>query len=1095
MVFLAEKYAWYEWLCHTNFSFLIGASHPLDYIKRAIEFGYRGLSITDYDGVYGIARAYRELQKLIQLGTQTQLKLHYGAEIHFSIDHHLPIYYQNTLVLLAQSHQGYYNLCRLLSYAHRGGKQDANIPIEDLLTFQVDGLVAIQPMRGFIRRREGLDQKFMEQHFGLLKEKFEGNLFFVISRHLNYAEDQWINPTIQLAKALNCRLLLSQDVYFHDRSQKRLSDLLHAIRHNRTLDKVTDHCFVNSRRCLHSLSSLEKLYSALPFYQSSLHHALELSDSFEFELNQLRYQYPKEMLPAGYSPQEFLEKLTWVNSTKVYGNPLPEKMHHILSHELQLVEQLKFADYFLTVYDIVSWARSKEILCQGRGSAANSAICFVLGITSVNPDQFDLLFERFISIERGDPPDIDVDFEHERREEVIQYIYFRYGREKAAMVCNVICFKTRGALRFTGKALGIPEVILSRGAKILDSRAYRWSAAEETVGVVKQELDAGPKTFSIPDHIWRLWGEFAQLLRGFPRHLGIHSGGFILSDKAIDWLCPQEPASMEGRTVVEWCKEDIEGLGFFKIDILALGMLTALRKCFDLIKKHYGYKLSLSAIRADDPATYKMIQKADTVGVFQIESRAQMSFLPRHKPQKFYDLVVQVAIIRPGPIQGGMIHPYLRRRFGMEPIQFPDTRLVPILKRTYGVPIFQEQVMRVAMSVGGFTPGEANELRKNIGSFSLVGNVDLWLTKLIDGMRRNGIDEQFIKGIMEQIKGFSSYGFPESHAASFALLAYASSYLKCHFPEAFFTAILNSQPMGFYSPDILLKTAAHLGVKVLPICVVNSEWDHCLEPIKAEKVPLKYAIRLGMRLIRGLNEKGAKQLIENRHCSNGWSSLEEMLRSCQLTRIDLTALAAANTLQYYGIGRKAAIWLAEAAPFCDLVEAPEDPVSFELESDLEAVQLDYLSSSTSLGKHPTELMKSTAWSYNVPEKALTIARQVKTMKSNRWITVFGMVTCRQAPPTAKGMCFITLWDESGSFDLVVRPNIYAKFRTLLDHTAFICVSGVLQSNQDARSILVSTVHAPQTKRAEVIHLTKRKRGIPNKVGFDGQEYIKSRNYM
>lgn len=1089
-----EQLGWHEWLCHTNFSFLRGASHPKDLIQRAHFYGYRSLSITDYDGVYGIARAYREREKMTQMGTETPLRLQYGAEIHLQVDHELPLYYQDTLTLLAQSHKGYHNLCQLLTFAHRDGKHNANVPLSDLLNFSTEGLIAIQPMRGLIRRQEGQDLAFMKTRFGQLKEHFKGELYFAISRHLSRAEDHWIEPTLNLAHALKAPVLLSQDAFFHASEQKKISDLLMAMHYNKTLNEASPYFFVNSRRCLHSLGALEKLYSALPVYQTALQTSHQLATTFDFDLNCLRYQYPKEMLPKGYSPQQYLVELTWYYAYQVYGNPIPDKVVRLLQHELCLIEQLQFADYFLTVYDIVRWARSKEILCQGRGSAANSAVCYVLGITSVNPDNFELLFERFMSAERGDPPDIDVDFEHERREEVIQYIYRRYGRDRAAMVCNVICFKTRGALRFVGKALGFSDDVLSNASSLVSDRIFHDGVRESKIDTIQRAAPPLKEAFQIPDHQWQLWVELSQQILGFPRHIGIHSGGFMLTEKSIDWLCPREPATMEGRTVVEWCKEDIEGLGFFKIDVLALGMLTAIRKCFDLIQQCYGYRLSLASIPENDLPTYQMIQKGDTVGVFQIESRAQVAFLPRHRPQNFYDLVVQVAIIRPGPIQGGMIHPYLKRRFGLEPVDFPDPRLKPILERTYGVPIFQEQVMRVAMAVGGFSPGEANELRKNIGGFNLVGNVDLWLGKVVSGMRANGIAEKFIEGIMGQIKGFASYGFPESHSASFALLVYASSYLKCHFPAAFYTAILNSQPMGFYRPDTLLKTAQKLGVSVLPICVHHSRWDHQLERLEAEgsaDAPPVFAIRLGMRLVRGLSKKAIEPMTAERDAIGGWEDLESLLRNCRLSRTDLTALAASDALVIYGVERKMAIWLAEAAPYADLVEMPEDPVTFEKESLLETAQLDYQSTSTSLGEHPAFLIKTHAWVYTIPLKKLTTSEGLKKRKSDDWVTVFGMVTCRQSPETAKGMVFITLWDETGSLDLAVRPQVYQKFHEKLNGYTFLCASGVLQSHQEAHSILVNSVHAPQVQQADIIPLRRRHRPRPV---LHTEELVQSRNY-
>ncbi len=943
---------WHEWLCHTNFSFLTGTSHPGDLTQKAVDHGYASMAITDFDGVYGIARAYRY---------RHGLKLHYGAEIHLKQDHDLPLYFQDTLVLIAQTHRGYFNLCKILSYAHRNGKKDAYVPLEELSS--LEDIIAIQPMRGLIR----YDHNAAAKKYAVLKD----TLYLAVSRHLSPAEDVWIEPTIALGKALNIPILLSQDIFFHDAQQKRMSDLVTAIRLNKPISEVSDHVFANDMRRPLSLPELQRIYGDLPIYKEALENSQKLADSIHFDLSELKYRYPREMIPDELTPQQYLEQLAHRHAAGRYTDAI--------THELNLVNQLGFADYFLTVYDIVNWARSQGILCQGRGSAANSAICFVLGITALDPSQFELLFERFISVERGDPPDIDVDFEHERREEVIQYIYRRFGRDKAAMVANVICFKTKGATR----------------------------------AVLKAEAD--------PDLI--------PHLKGFPRHLGIHSGGFMVSDKPIDWLCPQEPATMPGRTVIEWCKDDIEALGFFKIDVLALGGLTLIKKCLELIKIHHGQTLQLDHLPLDDPDTYQMIQNADTIGTFQIESRAQMSFLPRHKPKTFYDLVVQVAIIRPGPIQGGMIHPYLRRRNGLEPVTFPDPRLEPILKRTFGVPIFQEQVMRVAMAVGGFSAGEADELRKNIGAFTLKKD-QFWVGKLADGMRQNGVNDAFIESILGHIKGFASYGFPESHAASFALLAYITAYLKCHYPAAFFVAILNAQPMGFYEPDTLLKTAQRCGVEILPICIAHSTWDHQLENGK---------IRLGFRLVRGLSESGL----------------------ARMNRTDLTAIAAANALQIFGLTRKNALWLAEAAPYAPLLNEPDDPVIFEPETELEATQLDYHATGTSVGKHPTQLMRTHAWVYDIPKHRLVSAEGIALKSNHSLVTVFGMVTCRQKPPTAKGVVFLTLWDETGAFNIVIKPELYLNYRSVIDGQSFLCIQGICQASDGARSILLTRVFEPK----------------------------------
>ncbi len=1095
---------WIEWICHTNFSFLLGASHPCELVSRAAQFGYRGLGICDYDGVYGIARAYRELKELREKDCSLPLKLYYGAEIHLEQDHDLPVYVQNTLILYARTHKGYFNLCRLLTYSHRDGKENANIPLDYLLSAAVDDLVAIQPMRGLIRRKEGDDAQYLQSHFGSLKDHFDSNLYFAVSRHLSNAEDKWIQPTQMLAKNLNIPTLAAQDVFFASPRDKDISDLLHSIRHNKTLDEIPEQFFINSKRCLHSFSSLQKIYSAIPGIKEMQNHSLELGETFNFDLNELTYHYPKEMIPEGFSAQRYLEHLVWESVRKEYGDSIPNKIGSLLRHELSLVETLNFADYFLTVWDIVRWARSQHILCQGRGSAANSAICYILGITAINPDKFDLLFERFISVERGDPPDIDVDFENGRREEVIQYIYNRYGREKATMVCNVITFKSRGAMRFTGKALGIPAPVIDRASKLRGSFSFRGVSITDTIDGVRQEFESEGQASVSSDHTWRLWADLSERILYFPKYLGIHSGGFMLAEKDIDWLVPQEPATMDGRTVVQWCKEDIEALGFFKIDILALGMLTAIRKCLDLLKTHYNVPLTLDTIPQDDEETYAMIRRAETTGVFQIESTAQKSSLPSLQPQNFYDLVVQVAIIRPGPILAGVKHPYLRRRNGLEPVTYAHPKLEPILKRTYGTIIFQEQLMRVAMAIGNFTPGEANEIRKNIGSFSSNGKIGKWVGKLTQGMIDNGISEDFIREVIQQIKGFSSYGFPESHAASFALLAYDSSYLKCHYPGAFFTALLSSQPMGFYQPDTLVKTARLCGVTVLPICVHQSEWDTILEPIKFENTGPECAMRLGFRLIAGISESGIKQIVARRNRIGKWRSIADFFDDTSLSRTDLTALAASNAFQAFDIDRKTAIWMAEASPFpreellpgypepfTPEIEEEEESVAFSTENEIEAVESDYRATGTSLGRHLSQLIREQAWVYQVPVEQIVTSNRLLENQPGRFILVFGMIQVRQSPGTARKMLFVTLEDEYGTIPIVIRPRIYAQYNHLIDGQAFLCVLGKLQVENNAVSLLVSQVFSPLLKKADVIHVEKKKRYQQITSG----DYRKIRNYM
>lgn len=1068
---LIHRYGWTEWLCHSNFSFLTGASYPEEYLDRAQGFGYRGLALTDLDGVYGLARAHLYRQRVVKSlePSVSFVRLFHGAEIHLGQDHHRPLLYRDTLVLLARTGEGYRQLCRLLSHAHRDGKTQAYVPIEHLLDHATSDLVIIQPMRGLIRHGS---KDAVRERYALLAKHFKGRFYLALSRHMSASEDHWLEPTMWLAKDLSIPCLLSQDAFFHAPERKDVSDLVQAIRTNLTLDDAVAHMFVNCERSLHSLPGIAQRFGDLPCYEAALRSSQDLYNSFSFDMSELRYRYPKEMIPESHTAQSFLEELTWQEAGARYGTPLPQRVRELLVHELALIESLGFADYFLTVWDIVRWARERGIVCQGRGSAANSAVCFVLGITAVDPLKFDLLFERFVSVERGDPPDIDVDFEHERREEVIQYIYERYGRQRAAMVANVITFRTKGAMRAVGKALGISEEILTQVSRQIEEDGFRRYVAKN-VTPPKSETETSVEVpyAGVP---WHLWREMAAKIKGFPRHLGIHSGGFMLADKTLDHLVPVEPATMVGRSVIQWCKDDIEGLGFFKIDILALGMLTAVRKSFEAIAAHHGKAWSLATIPQEDPATYQMIQKAETVGTFQIESRAQMSMLPRLKPRTFYDLVVEVAIIRPGPIQGGMVHPYLRRRDGLEPVSFPDERLRSILERTLGIPLFQEQVMRIAMAVGGFSPGEANELRRHMGAWSIKGHMGPWLERLAKGMRGNGISEDFVQGILGQMRGFAHYGFPESHAVSFALIAYASAWLKCHYPAAFFMAVLNSQPMGFYAPYALVQAAQRDGVPVLPVCVNHSHWDATLERVSSPDQEPCYAIRLGFRLIAGLSRRAAHEIERKRGTlSDGFQSFEHFVQSVSLYRPDLTSLAAANAFRVFGLERKAALWCAEAAPFCPVLEDVEDPVVFRPESNMESIQQDLSATTTTLGSHPSAVIRQELWCYDVPLKEISFGRDLSNMSPGIFVHVFGMVLVRQSPPSAKGMVFLTLEDETGFINLALTPQMYTRYSKIVENQAFLCVRGKLQKEQQAHSILVAQFYEPRLRRADVIPLVSR----------------------
>lgn len=1086
MVNLVKKYGWHEWLVKSNFSFLIGASHPAELIFRASQLGYDSIVLNDYDGVYGNARLHHDRSRLIENQELEHVaSIKHGAECHLFMDHEDPILQQDTISFVATNLEGYKNLCHLLTYAHRNGKNCATLPLDYLLKSDVNGLLAFKPMRGSYRvdGKKTRNSEYYKNHLSTIKDHFNGDFYMAVSSHLTPSDKTWIESSMAIAGSINARVVASQDIYFAHPSQKDLSDLLHAIRHNKTVANVSEHFFLNTKRSFSSLELLNRIYSSLPNFESMLKTSKELADRCTFDLSELKYRYPEEMIPQALTPNEYLEKITWQSASKVYQGSIPDKIYNQLKYELNLVIEMGFSDYFLTVYDIVEWAKRQNIVCQGRGSAANSSICYVLGITSVNPANYELLFERFINKDRKDPPDIDVDFEHERREEVLQYVYERYGRNRAAMVANVICFRAKGCLRSSGEALAIPNKLIDHASKVISTKNFRSKALQETIIAVKD--DFADSNLNITDLKWSLWSRMATRLKGFPRHMGIHSGGFVISSDNLQSLSPVEPATMHGRTVLQWSKEDIEGLGFFKIDLLALGGLTLIRKCFDLLREHYEIKLVLSEIPQDDEATYSMIQKADTVGTFQIESRAQMSFLPRHKPKNFYDLVIEVAIIRPGPIQGGVIHPYLKRRDGLEPVTYPDPRLEDVLKRTYGIPIFQEQVMRIAIEVGDFTPGEANELRKNIGSFKLQERSNKWIDKLVRGMKKNNIADKYIEVVLSQIKAFASYGFPESHAASFASLAYVTSYLKCHHPTAFFTAILNSQPMGFYNVDTLIKTAAKSGVGFKPVDIIKSQWDHSLEKIDDGS----YVIRLGFRIVSCLSKIGINRFIAHRDKTQ-WKQLSDLIKNSGFSRVDFTALAAADAFVGFGIDRRSAVWIAEAAPFCSLLEDVDDTPLFGELPEQKNVELDYESTSTSLRTHPTKIMREKSWLFRVPVKKITLSKDLKLKINQRSVMVFGMVVSRQAPPTAKGMMFFTLWDEYGSMDIIIRPTIYQRFRKIVDSQSFLCIEGVVQGGKVFQSVLVKNIIVPQASRADILPMNA------GKLGYQREnELAHSRSYM
>jgi error-prone DNA polymerase len=979
---LNKSYA--ELKCRSNFSFLRGASHPEELIDRAVELGLPAIAIADRDGVYGIPKAYWRAKD------HPNLKLLVGAELTIAGRPHL--------TLLARDRKAYGVMCRMLTAAHAGKpKGEAALTLSELEAFAGEA-----PARGLIVLPDGVwsgtvslrtpPAETWEGSLDRLRDWFPGNLHLPLVRVRDGLDRRRTEQTAALARDHAIPLVASNDVQYHVKPRARLHDAVTAIRNQTSVAQAGFLLNRNSERYLKSPGEMSRLYADLP---DALSRTLDLAASCTFSPRELRYRYPSEWIPKPHSAQSWLEELAWKGAERRWKGRPPDSVTALIRHELKLIAKLEFADYFLTIWDIVAFARSRGILCQGRGSAANSVVCYCLEITAVDPVRLNLLFERFISEERGEPPDIDVDFEHERREEVIQYIYEKYGRDRAAMVCAVVTYRSKLSRREIEKVIPEPE---------------RAPLVEELVSE----------------------------LRGFPRHLSIHSGGFTLSSDALVEIVPVEPARMPGRTVVQWNKDDLAELGLLKVDILSLGMLTAIHKTLDLIGQE------ITDIPAEDPETYKMIQRADTVGTFQIESRAQMNMLGRLMPRTFYDLVIEVAIVRPGPILGKMVHPFLRRRRGEEPIIYPDPRAVPILQKTLGVPLFQEQIMKLAIVLAGFSPGEADELRRAIGGWRSNGSIDRMGQKLADGLRANGVAEEFAVRIMEQIKGFAVYGFPESHAASFALLAYVSAYLKCHHPAEFVCGLLNSQPMGFYANHSLVDDAKRHGVAVFPVDPRFSHWDCVME---------EGGVRLGWRVVHGLNEAVARAVVSERERAP-FQSLTDFLARTRLRSDTLCRIAMGNSFSCFGLDQRHALWqiLAHAGKenLFSAVAPESTPELFPRLNPLERIKYDYDAYHLSTESHPMKAIRDGKF-LKLPRATTAEARALKTGSRLR---IAGLTLVRQRPPTANGVTFSTLEDENGFLDVVIFAKTYEKYRETFLSNSFLIMEGKIERDTHTVSFLV-----------------------------------------
>ncbi len=1019
----------------SNFSFLTGASHPEEWVGQAVRLGLQAIAVTDRNTLAGVVRAHVAAKTV-------GLRSVVGCRLAFA---------DGTPEVLAwpSDRAAYGRLCRLLTLGNRRAeKGDCRLGLDDLLAWGEGMVLAPLPGRGALAGEAAGVAATLDR----LRATFGREWVRLAAQPLFGPSDRRrLAGLAALAETAGVGLLAVGDLLHHVPERRPLADVLTAIREGVSLDAAGRRLTPNAERHLRSGEEMARLFRDHP---RAVGESSALLERLTFSLDELRYEYPEEDLEGARDPQEALVRLTREGALRRWPSGVPEGVERALAHEFTIIGELGYAPYFLTVHDIVRFARSRGILAQGRGSAANSAVCYCLGITEVDPARGDLLFERFISPERKEPPDIDVDFEHERREEVIQYIYGKYGRERAGLAASVITYRSRSALREVGRAFGLGEDAIARLSGTVWGSSSKGPRAE-------QAARAG---FSLEDARLARVFALARQIAGFPRHLSQHVGGFVITRGRLDEVVPIQNAAMEDRTVIEWDKDDLDALGILKIDILALGMLSALRKSFELVERHYGRPMGLSAIPAEDPATYRMVRRADTIGVFQIESRAQMTMLPRLRPATFYDLVIEVAIVRPGPIQGDMVHPYLRRRQGLEPVVYPSQELEAVLGKTLGVPLFQEQAMKIAIVAAGFSPAEADKLRRAMATFRRVGTIHSFQTKMVEGMVAKGYDRAFAERCFRQIEGFGEYGFPESHAASFALLVYASAWMKCHYPDAFACALVNSQPMGFYAPAQILRDAREHGVAVRPVDVNRSAWDCTLErgAHAADRVDLRHgeqaeaiwsshAIRLGLRMVKGLSAAAAERLVAAR--GRGYDSVADLAARAGLDRAAIQRLADADAFAGLGLDRRTALWAVEALEEgrreattlfdfadADALFAAEPAVALTPMPPGEEVIEDYRTLSLSLKGHPVAFLRA-----DLAAIRTTRAGDLATTRAGAHVRVAGLVLVRQRPGSAKGVIFLTLEDESGVANVIVWPNVFEKYRKEVLGGRLLVVDGRLQS--------------------------------------------------
>ncbi|MCV2886140.1 error-prone DNA polymerase [Aestuariibacter sp. AA17] len=1010
-----------ELYCQSNFSFLEGASHPQELVQQAAFLQYSAIAITDECSVAGVVRAYRAIKE-----QQLPIQLIVGSV--FTLNNLLRV------VLLCPNREGYGELCRIITNARRrASKGEYQLDEWDLRTCRHCIILWLPSGQ---KQQDDIWATWLKKHA-------EQRLWIGCQRHLINDEAAYITHLEYLSAHHHIPITACGGVVMHTPDRLPLQHVVSAIKARTTVAKLGNNKLSNHERYLRPLSKLVHLYKA-EWLENSIH----IASQCRFSLSELQYEYPAELVPNHLTPQQHLRNLVVAGAAHRFPNGVPESIQAIIEKELALIAEQKYEYFFLTIHDIVQFAQAQKILYQGRGSAANSVVCYCLYITSVDPTQINVLFERFISKERNEPPDIDVDFEHERREEVIQYIYRKYGRERTALAATVSSYRFKSAVREVGKALGINETQLDFYIKNVNRRdkGLNWQAQIAELGLDPRS-QMGEQFVSL-----------VHMLMGFPRHLSQHVGGFVISAGPLYHLVPIENAAMEARTVIQWDKDDLETLGLLKVDVLALGMLTAIRKTFALLEKHYQRTLTIADITrmGDDPNVYRMIQRADTVGVFQIESRAQMSMLPRLKPACYYDLVIQIAIVRPGPIQGDMVHPFLRRRDKKEPVTYPSNEVKGVLSRTMGVPIFQEQVIQLAMVAAGFSGGEADQLRRAMASWKKDGQLMQFQHKLISGMLERGYEKEYAERIFHQICGFGEYGFPESHSASFAVLAYVSSWLKHYYPEAFYVGLLNSWPMGFYAPAQLIDDAKRHNINVKPVCINHSAYDHTLEFDDN-----KTAIRLGMRIVKGLSEHSAKQIIEARPIT-GFTSLTQ-LKQLKIKHDQLEALASANAFQHIAKNRFQSRWqLMENETELPLFQNMPQPSTFLLSPSQEDNLIeDYASTGLSLTSHPITLLER-----NNTLPHFTRADQLHTIRHKSVVVVIGVVIGRQAPGTAAGVTFMTLDDGTGNINVVVwKATARAQKKSFLK-SKIIKVSGILERGDSG------VTHIIAGKLTDLTHLMK-----------------------